>query len=80
MNTVVVNGMGREKRYAFIKDHKLEKLVVEQPQHRSIVGSIYLGIVEKVLPGLNAAFIDIGLEKKGFYTGINSRLFRVERR
>ncbi|GIN60301.1 ribonuclease E [Robertmurraya siralis] len=66
MNTVVVNGMGREKRYAFIKDHKVEKLVVEQPQHRSIVGSIYLGIVEKVLPGLNAAFIDIGLEKKGF--------------
>ncbi len=66
VNTIIVNGMGREKRYAFIKDHKVEKLVVEQPQHHSIVGSIYLGIVEKVLPGLNAAFIDIGLEKKGF--------------
>ncbi|WP_019154672.1 Rne/Rng family ribonuclease [Robertmurraya massiliosenegalensis] len=66
MNVLVVNGIGKEKRYALIKKQKVEKLVIEQPQQQSIVGSIYLGIVEKVLPGMNAAFINIGLEKNGF--------------
>ncbi|MGG0716330.1 Rne/Rng family ribonuclease [Robertmurraya massiliosenegalensis] len=66
MNVVVINGIGREKRYALIKKQKVAKLVIEQPQQQSIVGSIYLGIVEKVLPGMNAAFINIGLDKNGF--------------
>lgn len=66
MNTLVINVIGSEKRYAFLKDDKLEKLVIEQPKQQSIIGGIYFGTVEKVLPGMNAAFIDIGLEKNGF--------------
>lgn len=66
MNTLVVNVMGREKRCALLKNNRLEKLVIEQPEQQSIVGGIYFGVVEKILPGLNAAFINIGLEKNGF--------------
>lgn len=66
MNTLVVNGIGREKRYALLRNQKLEKLMIEQPKQQSLVGGIYYGFVEKVLPGMNAAFINIGLEKNGF--------------
>lgn len=61
-----MNGIGREKRYAVIQHGKVEKLVIEQPKQQSIVGRIYYGIVEKVLPGMNAAFVNIGLDKNGF--------------
>lgn len=66
MNTLVVNFIGREKRYALIKEKKVEKLVIGQPKQQSSVGEIYLGTVTKVLPGMNAAFIDIGKEKNGY--------------
>lgn len=66
MNTLVINHLGREKRYALLKNNKLEKIVIHQPKMQSSVGAIYLGIVSKVLPGMNAAFIDIGQSKNGF--------------
>lgn len=66
MNTLVINHLGREKRYAILKDQKPEKIVVHQPKIQSSVGAIYLGVVSKVLPGMNAAFIDIGQSKNGF--------------
>lgn len=44
----------------------VEKLYIQQPKQQSAVGNIYLGIVEKVLPGMNAAFIEIGEEKSGY--------------
>lgn len=40
--------------------------MIEQPMQQSLVGGIYFGFVEKVLPGMNAAFINIGIEKNGF--------------
>jgi ribonuclease G len=69
LNTLVINYLGREKRYALIKDDKLEKLVIEQPKQESSVGNIYFGTVTKVLPGMNAAFVDIGQAKNGFLHG-----------
>ncbi|TKC20077.1 Rne/Rng family ribonuclease [Robertmurraya kyonggiensis] len=66
MEQLIVNSLGREKRYALLNKGVLEKLVIEQPAMQSMVGNIYFGTVEKVLPGMNAAFIDIGLEKNGF--------------
>lgn len=66
MKTLVVNVSGREKRYAILRNNTLEKLVIEQPKQQSLVGGIYFGIVEKILPGMNAAFINMGLEKNGF--------------
>ena len=56
----------REKRYALLDEQKVERLFVKQPEHGSLVGNIYYGIVTKVLPGMNAAFVDIGEEKNGF--------------
>lgn len=66
MNTIIVNSIGREKRFALLRKNKVEKIVIEQPKQQSLVGGIFFGTVEKVLPGMNAAFINIGLEKNGF--------------
>lgn len=66
LEKIIVNYLGREKRYAILKDQKLEKLYIEQPKQQSLVGNIYIGTVTKVMPGLHAAFVDIGEEKQGF--------------
>jgi ribonuclease G len=63
---IIVNYATSEKRYVFVEGKKITKLFVDQPIQRSMVGNVYLGIVTKVLPGMNAAFIDIGEEKQGF--------------
>ncbi len=47
-------------------DWKVAELYVERRGQRSIVGNIYKGVVDNVLPGMEAAFVDIGLERNGF--------------
>ena len=47
-------------------DLKVAELYVERKGSRSIVGNIYKGVVDNVLPGMEAAFVDIGLERNGF--------------
>lgn len=66
MNKIIVQTSTREKRIATLIDEKIEHLVIEQPEQRSQVGDIYFGIVRDVIPGMNAAFIDIGGEKAGY--------------
>jgi len=66
LKKLIVNYLTREKRFALIADQRVEKLVVNQPKHTSSVGNIYVGTVTKVLPGMNAAFVEIGEEKNGF--------------
>lgn len=66
MDTLVVNYVLRERRAARIKNGRVEKLFIDQPKQRSSVGNIYLGTVSKVMPGLNAAFVEIGEEHSGF--------------
>jgi ribonuclease G len=61
-----VNYQSREKRFAYLRDNRVENIVIDRPEHRSLVGNIYLGTVTKVLPGMNAAFIDIGEEKNAY--------------
>jgi len=51
---------------AIVNDGKLEEFYVELANQKSIVGNIYKGKVAEIVPSLNAAFVDIGLEKKGF--------------
>ncbi len=46
--------------------YRVAELYLERRGARSIVGNIYKGVVDNVLPGLEAAFVDIGLEKNGF--------------
>ncbi|MFE8703458.1 Rne/Rng family ribonuclease [Cytobacillus sp. FJAT-54145] len=66
MDILLVDSLSREKRYALLKNKQVEKLVIEQPIQQSAVGNIYLGTVTKVIPGMNAAFVDIGEEKNGY--------------
>ena len=55
-----------EQRVAILEDDKVAEVYLERPERRSIAGNIYLGIVDNVLPGMEAAFVEIGLEKNGF--------------
>ncbi|MHB1136310.1 MAG: Rne/Rng family ribonuclease [Coriobacteriia bacterium] len=54
-----------ETRVAVVENRRLVELYIERPK-RSVVGNIYLGKVRDVLPGMQAAFVDIGLEKNAF--------------
>ena len=49
-----------------LEDDKVAEVYLERPERRSIAGNIYLGVVDNVLPGMEAAFVEIGLEKNGF--------------
>jgi ribonuclease G len=55
-----------EQRVAVLEDDQVAEVYLERPERRSIAGNIYLGTVDNVLPGMEAAFIEIGLEKNGF--------------
>jgi ribonuclease G len=55
-----------EKRVAVLEDGQAAEVYLERPDRRSIAGNIYLGQVDNVLPGMEAAFVEIGLEKNGF--------------
>jgi len=55
-----------EQRVAVIEDGRPAEVYLERPGRRSIAGNIYKGTVDNVLPGMEAAFVEIGLEKNGF--------------
>jgi len=55
-----------EKRVAVLEDDRVAEVYLERPERRSIAGNIYKGVVDNVLPGMEAAFVEIGLEKNGF--------------
>lgn len=61
---ILVNVRPRETRVALVEEGRLAELHVEREQE--IVGNIYKGRVEQVVPGLDAAFVDIGLPRNGF--------------
>lgn len=63
---ILISSTPYEKRIAIMEDGELAELVVEGVSSNRVLGNIYKGVVQKVLPGLKAAFIDIGLEKAGF--------------
>jgi len=63
---ILISGGPRETRVAILEDDRLVELLVDRADHRRMVGDIYLGRVEAVLPGIQAAFVDIGHEKSAF--------------
>jgi len=62
---MLVSHDSNETRVAMLEDRELVELYIERPK-RSVVGNVYLGKVSDVLPGMQAAFVDIGLEKNAF--------------
>jgi ribonuclease G len=55
-----------ETRIAVLEDDRLAELHLERRHHRGVVGNVYQGRVTRVLPGMQAAFVDIGLERDAF--------------
>jgi ribonuclease G len=65
-NELVINVTPWETRVALLEDKVLAELYIERTKDRGIMGNIYKGKVVKVLPGMQAAFVEIGLEKASF--------------
>lgn len=63
---ILINIEPQEKRVAIVSDGRLEEFYIERPQDKTIVGNIYKGKIDAVIPSVAAAFVDIGLPKKGF--------------
>jgi len=63
---ILINFTPMETRVALVENGVLQEVAVERSQRRGLVGNIYKGKVVRVLPGMQAAFVDMGLEKAGF--------------
>jgi ribonuclease G len=63
---LLINADGPETRVALVEDGLLGELYIERKQERGIAGNIYKGRVDRVLPGMQAAFVNIGLEKSAY--------------
>jgi len=63
---IIVNCDNRATRVALLEKGKLVEMDIERPLQHRVVGNLYKGIVANVLPGMQAAFVDIGLEKNAF--------------
>jgi ribonuclease G len=63
---ILISATQREVRVAILEDDQLVEMQVDRPEARRMVGDIYWGKVDAVLPGLQAAFVDIGTEKAAF--------------
>ena len=63
---ILINVRPYEKRIAILEDGRLSEIFYERPDSTRLVGNVYKGVVNAVLPGLQAAFVDLGLEKAGF--------------
>ena len=63
---IIINSTPHEVRVAILEDAEPVELLIERADARRIVGNLYKGKVTSVKPGLQAAFVDIGMEKAGF--------------
>jgi ribonuclease G len=63
---ILINASFHEARAAVVENGMLQELFLERPSRRGLISNIYKGRVSRVLPGMQAAFIDIGLERTAF--------------
>jgi len=66
MQDILINWTPQETRVAVVENGAVQELHVERALERGLVGNVYLGKVARVLPGMQSAFIDIGLERAAF--------------
>ena len=76
MHDILINWSPQETRVAIIENGAVQELHIERTLERGLVGNIYLGKVARVLPGMQSAFIDIGLERAAF---LRDQIRSVER-
>src|SRR6187549_814066 len=63
---LLINVTPRETRVALVENGMLQELHIERASRRGVVGNIYKGRVQRVMPGMQAAFVEIGLERAAF--------------
>ena len=63
---ILVNVTPRETRVAVVENGMLQELHIERGWRRGVVGNIYKGRVQRVMPGMQAAFVEIGLDRAAF--------------
>src|SRR3569833_555660 len=63
---ILINVTPQETRIALVETGVLQEVHIERARRRGLVGNIYKGHVSRVLPGMQAAFVDIGLERAAF--------------
>ena len=63
---MIVTSNGHQTMVAILEDDLVTEVFVERERQRGVVGNVYKGRVSKVLPGMQSAFVDIGLERDGF--------------
>lgn len=67
---ILIDSLCGETHVAVLENGTLTEFLLERNDRKTLTGNVYLGRVENVLPGMNAAFVDIGMEKNGFlYAG-----------
>ncbi len=75
---ILINVTPTETRVAVVENGMLQEVSLERNSHLGYLGNIYKGTVSRVLPGMQAAFIEIGLDRTAFLHA--SDIYRVERR
>src|SRR6266508_804256 len=63
---ILINSTSDEDRIAILEDGKLAELFLENAQYERLIGDIHLGRIAKVIPGIKAAFIDLGFKQDAF--------------
>ncbi|HEV8319266.1 MAG TPA: Rne/Rng family ribonuclease [Vicinamibacterales bacterium] len=63
---MIISSNGHETRVAILEDDQVAEIFIERERQRGVVGNLYKGRVSKVLPGMQSAFVDLGLERDGF--------------
>ena len=63
---ILINWAPQETRVAVVENGAVQELHIERTLERGLVGNVYLGKVARVLPGMQSAFVDIGLDRAAF--------------
>src|SRR5215218_1670637 len=63
---MIISSSAHETRVAILEEDQVAEVFIERERQRGVVGNLYKGRVSKVIPGMQSAFIDLGLERDGF--------------
>src|SRR5690242_9943181 len=63
---MIISSTSHETRVAILEDDQVVEIFIEREHSRGVVGNVYKGRVSKVLPGMQSAFVDLGLERDAF--------------
>src|SRR5215208_1874049 len=63
---MIISSSAHETRVAILEEDQVAEIFIERERSRGVVGNLYKGRVSKVLPGMQSAFVDLGLERDGF--------------